>query len=170
MNNLKNKKVLLFAPELEKFEHRGIAFYTKSLINALFESGAEIWLVTSFNINDLNIKKYEKNSRNYIYNYEILKSFNDGIDFNLNKKFLIQFLQFKYKNKTFQKLKLFIQILLGNNTYGRENTNQIKFNYKEDNPYLKLEKLSYMRYISGFLSDSSILVIIIYLSVLLLFT
>ena len=53
MNDLKNQKILLFAPELENEEYRGIAFYTKSLIKALTNSGAELWLVTSFNSHDL---------------------------------------------------------------------------------------------------------------------
>ena len=53
MSNLINKKVLLFAPELEKKEHRGIAVYTKALIEAISDSGAEIWLTTSSNLKQL---------------------------------------------------------------------------------------------------------------------
>ena len=73
MNKLTNKRVLLFAPELEKNEHRGIAAYTKALIEAMSDSGAEIWLTTSTNLKDLKIKRLKQSTRNYIYNtYAIL--------------------------------------------------------------------------------------------------
>ena len=75
MNKLVNKRVLLFAPELEKKEYRGIAVYTKALIEAMSDSGAEIWLTTSTNLKDLKIKRLEYSSRNFIYNTYILKNF-----------------------------------------------------------------------------------------------
>ena len=83
MNNLMNKRVLLFAPELEKKEHRGIAVYTKSLINALFKAGAEVWLVSSLNTKNLRIDKFNKSSSDYIYASEILQSFFIGNDNNM---------------------------------------------------------------------------------------
>ena len=89
MNNLKNKRILLFAPELEKAEYRGIAFYTKSLVKSLSSLGAEIWLVSSFNPYKLKIKDFNESSRNYICNYEILQKFYNGSSvFNSNKFFI----------------------------------------------------------------------------------
>ena len=57
MKYLQEKKILILAPELENNEHRGIASYTKALIEALSDSGAEIWLTTSTNLRDLKIKR-----------------------------------------------------------------------------------------------------------------
>ena len=74
MNDLRKKRVLLFAPELEKIEHRGIAVYTKALIEAISSSGAEIWLTSSTNLKDLKIQTLNENSRNYIYLTYILKN------------------------------------------------------------------------------------------------
>ena len=96
MNNLINKRVLLFAPELEKNEHRGIAVYTKSLINSLFKSGAEVWLVTSLNTKKLRIDKFNKSPRDYIYISEILQSFYLGNDNNLDLLEIGIFLIFYY--------------------------------------------------------------------------
>ena len=86
MNNFKNKRILLFAPELEKAEYRGIAFYTKSLVKSLSSLGAEIWLVSSFNPYKLKIKEFNESSRNYICNYEILQKFYNGSSTFFNNK------------------------------------------------------------------------------------
>ena len=91
MKNLKEKKILILAPELENNEHRGIAAYTKALIEALSDSGAEIWLTTSTNLKDLKIKRLKESSRNYIYTSYILKNFFNGlieID-KLNSKYVL---------------------------------------------------------------------------------
>ena len=66
--DLKNKKILLLAPELENNEHRGIAAYTKALIESLSDSGAEIWLTTSTNLKDLKIQRLKESTKNYIFN------------------------------------------------------------------------------------------------------
>ena len=164
MNNLINKRVLLFAPELEKNEHRGIAVYTKSLINALFKSGAEVWLVTSLNTKKLRIDKFNKSSRDYIYISKILQSFylgNDNkLDYNNHSKnniLLRKFLEFfKVREKIIIYFSNMIQVLKQGLVYNKWNTSQIKFYYKDDNPYLKLEKLKFMRNISGFISAPNI--------------
>ena len=49
-----------------------------------------------------------------------------------------------------------IQLLKQGFIYNKWNTSQIKFYYKDDNPYLKLEKLKFMRNISGFISAPNI--------------
>ena len=164
MNNLINKRVLLFAPELEKKEHRGIAVYTKSLINALFKSGAEIWLVTSLNTKNLRIDKFNKSSMDYIYTSEILQLFYLGNDNNLNyneiykDNFLLRiFLGFlKGRVKFIIYFLNIIKLLKQGFIYNQRNTSQIKFYYKNDNPYLKLEKLKFMENISGFISAPNI--------------
>ena len=164
MNNFKNKRILLFAPELEKSEYRGIAFYTKSLVKSLSSLGAEIWLVSSFNPYKLKIKDFNESSRNYICNYEILQKFYNGssVSFlNRNKFFtnnrVLNFLT-SYLNKS--KFVIYfltaLHVFLINNKYDKKNTQQIKFNYKNDNPYLKFEKLSFMQNVAGFLCAPNI--------------
>ena len=43
---LKGRKILVTAYDLEQSEHRGIAVYSKSLMQCLHEAGAEVWLLT----------------------------------------------------------------------------------------------------------------------------
>ena len=54
---LQGLRVLVTAFELEQTEHRGIAVYTKGVLKALREAGAEVWLLTEFDpsMSDLNI-------------------------------------------------------------------------------------------------------------------
>ena len=163
MENLKNKKILIFAPELENKEYRGIAFYTKSLIKALSNSGAELWLATSFNPDDFKINKFNERSKYYIYNNEILQNFYKGnYDTKNEIKFFRKnlFLRFLYgylkKNKLLFNFLFIINIFLKSNKYNKKNTVKIKLNHKDDNPYLKFEKLSFMQNISGFLAAPDI--------------
>jgi len=155
MNNLMNKRVLLFAPELEKKEHRGISVYTKALIEAMSDSGAEIWLTTSTNLKELKIKKLQKSSRNYIYNTYILKNFFYGtidIDKVENKKLLNSPL-YSLINKFINIVNFiskFSKFIFSINGYTERNSLKFIFSNKEDNPYIRNDKLSFLKNISGF--------------------
>ena len=56
MTSLKGKKILVTIQELENEEHRGIAFYTKSLISGLHKAEAEIWLLVGMDFKKINFK------------------------------------------------------------------------------------------------------------------
>ena len=155
MKYLKEKKILILAPELENNEHRGIASYTKSLIEALSDSGAEIWLTTSTNLKDLKIKRLKESSRNYIYTTYILKNFFIGtIDIDkLRSKYVL----FRPLDNLINKfsdflnsLAKFSKFVFSSNSYTERNSLKVKFLNKEDNPYLRMEKLSFIKNISGF--------------------
>ena len=155
MKDLKNKKILLLAPELENNEHRGIAAYTKGLIESLSDSGAEIWLTTSTNLKDLKIQRLKESTKNYIYTTYILKNFFYGlieIDKVRNK-----YVFFRPLDNLLQKfidflnsISKFSKFVFSSNTYNERNSLRVKFLNKEDNPYLRIEKLSFMKNISGF--------------------
>ena len=53
---LKGKRIAITALELENKEHRGIASFIKSSIKVLNKYGAEIYLITGFDL-DRNLKK-----------------------------------------------------------------------------------------------------------------
>ena len=155
MKYLKEKKILILAPELENNEHRGIASYTKSLIEALSDSGAEIWLTTSTNLKDLKIKRLKESSRNYIYTTYILKNFFIGtIDID---KLRSKYVFFRPLDNLINKfsdflnsLAKFSKFVFSSNSYTERNSLKVKFLNKEDNPYLRMEKLSFIKNISGF--------------------
>ena len=155
MANLIGKKILLLAPELENNEHRGIAAYTKALIEALRGSGAEIWLTTSTNLKELKIKRLPESTRNYIYTTYVLKNFYYGtIDIDKAKS---KYAWYKPLEKIITKIIEFFdeiaklsKFIFSTNTYNDRNSLKVKFLNKEDNPYLRFEKLSFMKNISGF--------------------
>ena len=155
MKDLKNKKILLLAPELENNEHRGIAAYTKALIESLSDSGAEIWLTTSTNLKDLKIQRLKESTKNYIYTTYILKNFFYGtieIDKVSNKYVFFRPLDNLLKKfiDFLNAIAKFSKFVFSSNTYNERNSLRVKFLNKEDNPYLRIEKLSFMKNISGF--------------------
>ena len=155
MNYLKNKKILLLAPELENNEHRGIAAYTKALIESLSDSGAEIWLTTSSNLKELKMRRLKESTKNYIYTTYILKNFFYGtIDID---KANARYPLFRPLDNLIRKITDFIdefakfsKFIFSSNTYNERNSIKVRFLNKDDNPYLRVEKLSFMKNISGF--------------------
>ncbi len=155
MKYLQEKKILILAPELENNEHRGIASYTKALIEALSDSGAEIWLTTSTNLRDLKIKRLKESSRNFIYTTYILKNFFVGtIDIDkLSSKYVLFGPLDNILNKFFDFLNSvakFSKFVFSTNSYTERNSLKVKFLNKEDNPYLRIEKLAFIKNITGF--------------------
>ncbi|RPG44135.1 MAG: glycosyltransferase [Gammaproteobacteria bacterium TMED112] len=157
MNNLTGKKILLISPEFEKKEHRGIASYSKSLINTLNILGAEVWLSTSINPKNFKLNKFNNNSRDYIFTTYILRNFYEGNE-NYKNYFYIKNRYLKFLNKlnvflNFICLTLkLLKTLFSSNVYNEKNCKEIKFINKEDNPYLRIEKLSFIKGIRGFVS------------------
>ena len=47
-HNLEGLRIVVSGFELEQQEHRGIAAFSKGLLRALKEAGAEIWLLTEY--------------------------------------------------------------------------------------------------------------------------
>ena len=144
MKYLKEKKILILAPELENNEHRGIAAYTKALIEALSDSGAEIWLTTSTNLKDLKIKRLKESSRNYIYTTYILKNYFIGtIDIDkLRSKYVFFRPLDNLVNKLFDSINSFAKFskfVFSSNSYNERNSLKVEFLNKEDNPYLRME-------------------------------
>ena len=80
MSSLKGKKILVTIQELENKEHRGIASYTKSLIKALNNSEAEIWLLVSMDFKNLKFKNYNENFQNSLLSTFISDYLKKGVD------------------------------------------------------------------------------------------
>ncbi len=155
MTYLKGKKILLLAPELENNEHRGIAAYTKALIEGLSDSGAEIWLTTSSNLRELKLKRLKESTRNYIYTTYILKNFFYGtIDIDkANARYPIFRPLDNFMRKItdfFDEIAKFSKFIFSTNSYNDRNSLKVRFLNREDNPYLRVEKLSFIKNISGF--------------------
>ena len=156
MSLLKGKKILVTIQELENKEHRGIAFYTKSLILALNKAEAEIWLLVGMDFKKINFKKYNKNFNNSLLSTFISDYLTKGVERS-------QFLNIESKNKFLNKVISFynslsnfiynislIKFVFSKKTYNSSNSLKVTFSNKEDNPYLKFERTSYLKYVKGF--------------------
>ena len=146
MNFLKGKKVLVTVQELEKKEHRGISSYTKSLIKALKKADAEVWLLIGMDYKKINFKEKNRNFINKLLITFSLDYLNNKQPLKISPFFHIFKDKFTFLFKLFLKLHLFSS----NNTYGRKNSLELKFTDKVDNPYLKINRTSYLKNIDGF--------------------
>ena len=77
---LKGRKILVTAYDLEQSEHRGIAVYSKSLMQCLHEAGAEVWLLTEFfdKLSKKGLRNLPKKTQEMIRNARILNNLAQG--------------------------------------------------------------------------------------------
>ena len=145
---LKGKRIAITAFELENREHRGIASFIKSSIYILSKYGAEIYLITGFDLN----KNLKKNSNKEIEN----------IFFNEVHKFLITGKDYReiFKASTKYKIKLILELsrnlftLLINNYF-------LKYEFYKVNKDLKNNlnldrRVKYLTNVNGFISVKNI--------------
>ena len=143
MTSLKGKKILVTIQELENEEHRGIAFYTKSLISALNKAEAEIWLLVSMDFKKLKFKNYNENFKNSTISTFVSDYLTKGV---LKKPTL------NAQNRRNKLIKIinYLKIIFFGKSYNASNSLKVIFSNKRENPYLKLERTSYLRYVEGF--------------------
>ncbi len=140
MNFLKDKKVLVTIQELEKKENRGISSYTKSLIMALKKADAEVWILIG-----MDYKKIKFNKENQNFLNKIFVTF--SLDYLNGKK---DFTNLPIFNLFIQRIYFLLRILFSRNTFNTKNSIELKFTDKDQNPYLKIERTSYLNNIDGF--------------------
>ncbi len=143
MSSLKGKKILVTVQELENKEHRGIAFYTKSLIKALNKSEAEIWLLVSMDFKKIKFRNYNENFKNSTISTFISDYLTKGVIKNPK-------LKIKSRRNKLIKIINYLKIIFFGKSYSPSNSLKVIFSNKRENPYLKLERTSYLRYIEGF--------------------
>ena len=143
MTSLKGKKILVTIQELENEEHRGIAFYTKSLILALNKTEAEIWLLVSMDFKKLKFKNYNENFKNSTISTFISDYLTKGVVKNPP-------LKIKSRRNKLIKIINYLKIIFFGKSYNPSNAAKVIFSNKRENPYLKLERTSYLRYVEGF--------------------
>ncbi len=79
-NSLNGKRILVTAYDLEQSEHRGIAVYSKAVIHALHNLGAEVWLLTEFAhaLRSSGMKRLPSSTRSMIRSARILDALVHG--------------------------------------------------------------------------------------------
>ena len=153
--DLNGLKIVVTANELEASEHRGISAYTKNLVKTLSNAGAEVWLLTEF-YTPYTSKKFNNKKINFVNLSYILES--------LSKGFTKKPEQLNTLLKNFSFLKYFLNIkdkILKLFRYFRlkaYRNRKLKFirNIQYDSPYSRLDRMDYLKYITGFISAKNI--------------
>tara|TARA_B100000674_G_scaffold495560_1_gene523315 strand:- start:1586 stop:3133 length:1548 start_codon:yes stop_codon:yes gene_type:complete len=155
---LRGRKILVTAYDLEQSEHRGIAVYSKSLMRCLHEAGAEVWLLTEFfdKLSEKGLRRLPQKTREMIQNARILNSLALGRRERpttaLERKFkLIR--KTKHLGTYFE---LLINILRRPRTYRARDLNSFRLQELYDNPYVRIERLDYLKCVTGIVSAPEI--------------
>ncbi len=155
---LQRLKILVTAYDLEQSEHRGIAVYSKSLLQCLHEAGAEVWLLTEFfdKLSEKGLKRLPKKTQGMIHNARILNSLALG-----RREQPTSALQRKFKLARKAKnigtyLRLLKNILRRPRVYKLRDLNSFQLQDLYDNPYVRVERLDYLEYVTGIVSAPDI--------------
>ncbi|NQW39589.1 MAG: glycosyltransferase [Cyanobacteria bacterium] len=158
-NSIKTKKlqglrVLVTAFELEQTEHRGIAVFTKGMLKALREAGAEVWLLTEFDpsMSDLNTTELTSKTANIIYAARVLDSLNSGIQASVvtgKRKFMKRIPILRSFLGIADLIKRLTGALFPTRQFSQRSLKTIPLDQFLDNPYLRSERLGYLQDVDG---------------------
>lgn len=157
VSSLKGRRILVTGYDLEQGEHRGIAVFSKALIRCLNEAGAEVWLLTGFSpVTSRRFQKLPKPTRRLIQMATLLDSLVEG-----RQTSEISFLERRFKlvrriRSLMRNLTLLIELINRPKTYKAGNTISMRLKDLKDNPYLRVERLSYMHNLEGIVSAPGI--------------
>ena len=144
-SDLKGKKVLITAWDLEQLEHRGIANYSKNLIYALKDLNAEVWILTQFG-SDIKLKSKNKEEKTRVEITRILGQFT-------------KFRRYIYPKKDYtsvgNRIILFINFILRRH-YWKRRLKSYNKKYFVDNPLLNTPQLEFLNYVDGIISAKNI--------------
>ena len=139
---LRGLRVLVTAIDLEQSEHRGIAVYSKGVLKALRQAGAEVWLLTQFapSMADVRTSGLPSNTANMIFSARVLESMNSGKEANIDSRqqqFLQQIPLFKRLKKLRRLIHELVGTLLPKHRFDQRNLKTIPTQEIFDNPYLQ---------------------------------
>ncbi len=157
---LGGKRVLVTAYDLEQGEHRGIAVFSKALIRCLHNAGAEVWLLTGFSpfasASGKGMKLLPKRTSQLIQTAVLLESLAKGQQITktslLERRFAFIRRIITWRNRFL----LAIAMLQRPRTYRKTDTKKISLKKLFDNPYLRMERLSYLHHLEGIVTAPGI--------------
>ncbi len=154
---LRGLRVLVTAIDLEQSEHRGIAVYSKGVLKALHQAGAEVWLLTQFapSMADVRASGLPRNTANMIFSARVLESMKSGKEANIDAK-QQQFLQRIPLFKRLKKLRKLIDTIFPKSRFDQRDLKTIPIQEIFDNPYLQSERLGYLQGAKGLICASHI--------------
>ena len=154
---LRGRRVVVTDLDLQQREHRGIAVYSKALLKALKEAGAEIWLLTDFDppLKDARLNTLPASARELIYAARVMSALMhgpEGLQSPYVQAKLIQRSRLGTRLwRLWQKLQILPEQLRRRSTYNADALRGVNLHAQVDNPYFRLEKLDYFEQIDGIL-------------------
>ena len=160
ISGLNGKRILVTAYDLEQSEHRGIAVFSKALIRCLHNAGAEVWLLTGFSpfasTSGKGMKLLPKRTSQLIQTAVLLESLARGQQItktsHLERRFGFIRRFITWRNRFL----LAISMLQRPRTYKKTDTKKISLKKLFDNPYLRMERLSYLHHLEGIVTAPGI--------------
>jgi glycosyltransferase involved in cell wall biosynthesis len=161
--NLEGLKVLITAIDLEQSEHRGIAVFTKGLLKALRQAGAEVWLLTQFHpsMADVESRRLPTSTSQLIFSARVLDSLDIG---QLTQGFKEQQsplsrLPFRPTwRKQLGRIKRLITVLFPRRHFDLGRLKALPLHGIYDNPYLQSERLAYLQNVDGIICANDLFV------------
>ena len=150
---LKGKRVVFTALDLEQKEHRGIATYSKAVIRNLKEAGAEVWLLTQFDVSKKKsgLNRLPMPTQEIIHSSKVLGSLTTGLEHSDTKWIEKRFAIANKINRLWKLLIEVIDLIRRPRFYNSRQINHINLNKLFDNPNLRQERLSYLQNVEGLL-------------------
>ena len=151
---LKGLRILVTAYDLEQGEHRGIAVYSKSVLRCLKQAGAEVWLLTEFfdKLSEKGLRRLPGITQSIIHNARILNSLalgrRDQPTSVWHRKFELVRKAERYGNY----FRLIINLLTRPRVFRARDIKSFRLQELYDNPYLRVERLDYLKYVTGIVS------------------
>jgi glycosyltransferase involved in cell wall biosynthesis len=150
--------------DLQQAEHRGIAVYSKALLRALRNSGAELWLLTDFDpkLQGASLRAAPAAARQLVFSARVLEALNRGF-----KPTLIPLASTKLARKSGlvrKALKLWAGLmelpgdLLMRKRYNLRRARRVDLSALYDNPYNRVERLLYLDDLSGIICARNVFV------------
>ena len=157
---LSGKRVLVTAYDLEQGEHRGIAVFSKALIRCLHNAGAEVWLLTGFSpfasASGIGMKLLPARTSQLVQTSVLLESLAKGHQISkisyLQRRFPLIRKLATWRNR----LMLALSMLQRPKAYKKKDIKKISLKKLFDNPYLRMERLSYLHHLEGIVTAPGI--------------
>ena len=156
-------RVLVTAIDLEQSEHRGIAVYSKGVLKALRQAGAEVWLLTQFDptMADVRASGLPSNTANMIFSARVLESLNSAkpmASASKQQQILKRIPLFRLLKKLQIQIHELVGTLFPRRRFDQRSLKILPVQEIFDNPYLQSERLSYLQDVDGLICASNIFV------------
>ena len=149
--------------DLQQAEHRGIAVYSKALLRALRQSGAELWLLTDFEpkLTGASLRTSPKGVKRLVFAARVLEALLKGYSSRpipLAANRISKRIPLARKLLGAWELLGSLEEFLFHGIYSLDRAKTIDLNDLQDSPYSRVERLLYLDDLSGIISARNVFV------------